>query len=94
MGAFRRGLIIGAAVGYVQGAKAGRSRYEAINTKLEKLGVNSMIQKATDTAVSLVGSGMNSGKDALDGVLVKAGGLKKELFGGSAGSSSSPNGSS
>jgi hypothetical protein len=37
MGAFRRGALIGFGIGYLQGAKAGRPRYDQIMQKVNKV---------------------------------------------------------
>jgi hypothetical protein len=37
MGAFRRGALIGFGIGYLQGAKAGRSRYDQIMQKVNQV---------------------------------------------------------
>ncbi len=47
---FRMGLLIGAGVGYVLGAKAGRERYEQILALRERLRSNDNVQKIATTA--------------------------------------------
>jgi hypothetical protein len=42
---FRLGLIVGFAAGYYLGAKAGRQRYEQINTAITKARENHLLQK-------------------------------------------------
>ncbi len=48
---FKTGLIIGGALGYYYGAKAGRERYEQIDAKLERLRSTTTYQKARDQLV-------------------------------------------
>jgi hypothetical protein len=62
---FRLGLFIGAAVGYVLGAKAGRERYEQIVAAANKVRTNESVIKAVTSAEqstrrprSIVGAGM------------------------------------
>ncbi|MEE8486241.1 MAG: hypothetical protein V3S38_06810 [Acidimicrobiia bacterium] len=47
---FRFGLIIGLAVGYVSGARAGRERYEQIVSAFNAARSNEQIRDATDIA--------------------------------------------
>ncbi len=69
MGAFRKGLYVGFAWGYMKGAKAGRERYEQINKKLDKIKSTATYQRASAKAQQLVGFGLYRGKlVALDAV--------------------------
>jgi hypothetical protein len=47
---FRLGLVIGLAVGYVIGAKAGRERYEQIKRGADRLRSNESIRKVAGSA--------------------------------------------
>jgi hypothetical protein len=47
---FRLGLVIGLAVGYVLGAKAGRERYEQIKRGADRLRSNESIRKVAGSA--------------------------------------------
>jgi hypothetical protein len=47
---FRLGLVIGLAVGYVLGAKAGRERYEQIKRGADKLRSNESVKKVAGSA--------------------------------------------
>ena len=47
---FRFGLVIGLAVGYVLGAKAGRERYEQIKRGADRLRSNESIRKVAGSA--------------------------------------------
>ena len=47
---FRLGLIIGLAVGFLLGARAGRERYEQIVTAYKAVRSNEQVREATDLA--------------------------------------------
>ena len=47
---FRLGLVVGLAVGYVLGAKAGRERYEQIKRGADRLRSNESIRKVAGSA--------------------------------------------
>ncbi len=74
---FKTGFVIGAAVGYYLGAKAGRERYVQIERTLDRVRANSVYRGAADQVASRVGDvrGMARDKasavagDALDAVL-------------------------
>jgi hypothetical protein len=74
---FKTGFIIGAAVGYYYGAKAGRERFEQIDRRLEKVRSNPTYQSATEKVSTGVGQVTGRAKnkasavagDALDTVL-------------------------
>ncbi|MCD9622392.1 YtxH domain-containing protein [Rhabdothermincola salaria] len=55
---FKTGFIVGAAVGYYFGAKAGRDRYEQIDRQLEKVRSHPKYQVATEK----VGEGLDQVK--------------------------------
>ena len=65
MGAFRKGILLGLGIGYIQGAKAGRGRYEQIKTQFDKISGIDAVKQATDKATSLANTGMDQGKEAL-----------------------------
>jgi len=46
---FKTGFIVGGAIGYYYGARAGRERYEQIERRLERLRSTSAYRSATDT---------------------------------------------
>jgi hypothetical protein len=52
---FRTGLIIGGAVGYYYGAKAGRERYEQIDAVLAKVRARPQYQQLRDRATGTAG---------------------------------------
>lgn len=52
---FRTGLIIGGAVGYYLGAKAGRRRYEQLNQWLHKVTDSAPVQSAATRVRATVG---------------------------------------
>jgi hypothetical protein len=88
MGSFRRGVMIGFAVGYTKGAKAGRQRYEQIKARLDKLTSTPQFKQVSETASSLVSTGLSTGKEALSSAVGKANELTKGLSGSKAGSNS------
>ncbi len=88
MGSFRRGVMIGFAVGYTKGAKAGRQRYEQIKAKLDKLTSTPQFKQVSEQATSVLSKGISTGKDALSTAMGKANELQKGLSGSKAGSNS------
>lgn len=57
---FRAGLIIGGAIGYVLGARAGRQRYEQIANVSRQLRGHPAVSQLTDQAVGLVDAGRHA----------------------------------
>ena len=51
---FRTGLIIGAAVGYYYGARAGRERFEQIDAVLSRVRARPQYQQARDRATGAI----------------------------------------
>jgi len=93
MAAFKRGLLIGLAVGYVQGAKAGRERYEQINRTWRRIKTTPSYQRLSEKASALAGLGIQRGKIvALDGIEKASGRVKDKLVrnGNGAGRSQHP----
>jgi hypothetical protein len=88
MGSFRRGVMIGFAVGYTRGAKAGRQRYEQIKAKLDKLTSTPQFKQVSEQATSVLNKGISTGKEALSSAMGKANELQKGLSGSKAGSNS------
>ena len=88
MGSFRRGVLIGFAVGYTKGAKAGRQRYEQIKAKLDKVTSTPQFKQVSEQATSVLSKGISTGKDALSTAMGKANELQKGLSGSKAGSNS------
>lgn len=66
---FRAGLIIGGAVGYVLGARAGRERYEQIVRATRNMRGHPAVSQLTDQAVGL----MDAGRHAVAGGLSAGG---------------------
>jgi hypothetical protein len=69
---FRTGVLIGAAVGYVMGAKAGRERYEQIKKFAGELRkhpavaqLSNQAQAVTDASRKAVAAGLDQSADAL-----------------------------
>jgi hypothetical protein len=88
MGTFRRGVLVGFAIGYTKGAKAGRERYEQIKAKLDKLTSTPAFKQVSETASSLASTGLSTGKEALSTAIGKANELTKGLTGSKPGSNS------
>ena len=86
MGAFKTGAIVGFGVGYMQGAKAGRQRYEQIQSKMKKVADSPTVKKAVEPIKPLVSDKLESGKELMGNVMSKAAGVK--------GGSTSKNGAS
>jgi len=63
---FRLGLVIGAAVGYYLGAKAGRERYDQINRMLHRLRRSDAFEVAADKAKAVVDLGVERAKNAVE----------------------------
>ncbi|HEX2178348.1 MAG TPA: hypothetical protein VHL54_02350 [Actinomycetota bacterium] len=76
MGAFRTGALIGFGMGYMQGAKAGRQRYEQIQTKIRKVADSPTVKKAIEPVKPMVNSKLESGKELMGTVMNKAAGVK------------------
>jgi hypothetical protein len=72
---FRRGLVIGAGVGYVLGTKAGRERYEQLRSLWNKVTLSEPGQKVEATLRDTVGSlrPPKSGPPGSDGATAPAG---------------------
>ena len=54
---FRLGLIIGGAIGYVLGARAGKGRYDQIVAASRKLRTHPAMEQLTGQAVGLIDAG-------------------------------------
>src|SRR5687768_14415550 len=76
MGAFKTGAIVGFGVGYMQGAKAGRQRYEQIQQKMKKVSESPTVKKAIEPMKPMVAAKLESGKDLMGSVMSKAAGVK------------------
>lgn len=62
MGSLKKGLAIGFVAGYVQGAKAGRDRYEQINRAWKRFKLTPGFQGFAGRADALVGKGVRQAK--------------------------------
>jgi hypothetical protein len=76
MGAFKTGAIVGFGVGYMQGAKAGRQRYEQIQQKMKKVSESPTVKKAIEPMKPMVNAKLESGKELMGSVMSKAAGVK------------------
>jgi divalent metal cation (Fe/Co/Zn/Cd) transporter len=63
---FKLGLMIGLAVGYYFGAKAGRTRYEQLRVWLERAKDSDLLETAADKAKAVVDLGVERARDLVD----------------------------
>ena len=63
---FRLGFAIGFGTGYYLGAKAGRSRYEQLDSWLSKAKQSDVMETATEKAKAVVDLGVERAKDLID----------------------------
>jgi hypothetical protein len=63
---FRLGVMAGFGAGYYLGAKAGRERYEQLNTLIGKVKRSDAYEEATDKAKAVVDLGVERAKDLVD----------------------------
>ena len=63
---FKLGLMIGFALGYYLGAKAGRARYVQLRQWIDKAKDSDLVDTATDKARAVVDLGVERAKDLLD----------------------------
>ena len=77
MGAFKTGAVAGFAVGYMQGAKAGRQRYEQIQQKMKKVSGSPTVKKAIEPMKPMVNAKLGAGKEMMGSVMNKAAGVTK-----------------
>lgn len=82
MGAFKNGLVIGLAVGYFQGSKAGRQRYEQINAKMKELTSSGVGKQVADTLSGTLGPVMDQASGLMTDVMNRAAGIKPGVKGG------------
>lgn len=61
---FRSGLIVGFALGYYLGAKAGRERYRQLNALLEKVRTEPRVAEVTTKAKDLIDQGTEAARSA------------------------------
>lgn len=78
MGAFRKGIMIGFAAGYVKGSKAGRERYEQINRTWQKIRSTPLYQQAAGKLDAAVGLGIERSKLLIVDSVHRATGKMKE----------------
>jgi hypothetical protein len=71
---FKTGLIVGLAVGYYYGAKAGRERYEQLDRYLAQLRATDAYQELRVRLSELAVEGINRSRDLVDEVAFGSGG--------------------
>jgi hypothetical protein len=65
---FRTGLIVGLAIGYYYGAKAGRERYEQIDDVLDRVRESGAYRRMRAAADDLIDEGRGRALDLIDGI--------------------------
>ncbi|MGH2771900.1 MAG: hypothetical protein ACRDIU_01990 [Actinomycetota bacterium] len=80
---FKSGALIGFAVGYVQGSKAGRDRYEQINRSWKKVKQTPTYQAVMEQVNQAVGAGVRKGKIVALDAMGRAGQKMKTKSNGS-----------
>lgn len=63
---FKTGAVVGFAMGYYLGAKAGRERYEELRSQLRRLQDNPRVQEARDRAVEVAEKGAGRAWQAVE----------------------------
>ena len=77
---FKRGLIVGAGIGYVLGAKAGRQRYEEIRRAWSRVMGNPQVQHAAEKGKEIAAAGASKSLHAVsEGVEKTTGAIKERL---------------
>ena len=71
MGKFRTGLIIGGALGYYYGAKAGRERFEQIDAVLERVRRRPAYQRARDQLLGVAATATEAAKSKAGEVVAR-----------------------
>lgn len=83
MGAFKTGAIVGFGIGYMQGAKAGRQRYEQLRLKIHKVTESPALKKAIEPMKPVVEAKLESGKELMGSMMSRAAGVKEGSSSGS-----------
>jgi len=65
----RIGFVMGLAVGYYFGAKAGRERYHQLNELMNRVGHSSPVDSAADKAKHVIDLGYEKAKDGIEDVV-------------------------
>jgi hypothetical protein len=63
---FRAGFVVGGAIGYYFGARAGRERYVQLNRMLRRVRNSPAFETAAEKARSAVDAGVDKAKDAIE----------------------------
>ena len=74
---FKRGLVVGGAIGYVLGAKAGRQRYEEIRRLWNRVSGSPTVQRATEKTMEAAGEGAKRGLSVVQHGVEKVGSAVK-----------------
>jgi hypothetical protein len=74
---FKSGLIIGGAIGYVLGAKAGRQRYEEMRRLWDRMSGSPAVHRATEKTRDLAGESAKKGLSLVQQGVEKAGSAVK-----------------
>jgi hypothetical protein len=74
---FKSGLIVGAGIGYVLGAKAGRQRYEDIRRLWNQVSGSTTVQRATGKTMEVAGESARKGLSLVQQGVEKAGSAVK-----------------
>jgi hypothetical protein len=75
---FKLGFMVGGAVGYVLGARAGRGRYEQIRTTFNQVAGSPTVQQAAERAKGVAGGSAKKGLSLVQQGVEKAGSAVKE----------------
>jgi hypothetical protein len=65
---FRAGLIVGAAIGYYYGTKAGRERYEQLDRALERVRRHPTYQQASEVVTGRLGQVQDRARDRIGSI--------------------------
>lgn len=78
---FKTGFLVGAGVGYVLGARAGRQRYEEIKQLFGQVSESPKVQRAVERTQEVAGERGKRALEAVQSGVEKAGSAVKERLG-------------